>query len=455
MIQGEIHKFQITDINNEGEGVVRAGDGRFVLFVPDALQGEEVTARILRIKKNYGIAKVIERHNDSPARVTPVCPSFGRCGGCQLQHMKYTEQLNLKTKTVIDALKRIGGISDPNVKNCVASPTEWGYRNKASLPTQSMAHEKFIAGFYRPRSHDIVKFEQCPVLLPSLEKNVTSIINDIRKNNFYGCKVGSKNNVTEFIRHIVFRSSKFLNESLCGVIGNRNLNGFEIKKLVAIAEKNSASLNGFIYNKNTSSGNFIWGDKFTLLYGTSTIHELLAPYRFTFEISSFFQINSEQALNIYNYAAQLVLDKSPRNILELYSGIGSMTAFLAAVAKNVTAVESWRPAAKYMDENARTNGLNNITGYTGTAEEILKGLSDKKFDVVVVDPPRSGCTPEVINSIIKIAPERIVYVSCNPATLARDIRLLLNFNYKIITAQPFDMFPQTGHVECVALMERG
>ena len=184
------------------------------------------------------------------------------------------------------------------------------------------------------------------------------------------------------------------------------------------------------------------------------MHETLAPYKFTFEISSFFQVNSEQALNLYNYAANLALENSPNNILELYSGIGSLTAFLAAGAKNVTAVESWEPATKYMEENARINGFNNIKGYTGTAEEVSNDLSDKKFDVVVVDPPRSGCAPEVVSSIIKMAPERIVYVSCNPATLARDIKLFSACNYKVVTARPFDMFPQTGHVETVALITR-
>lgn len=452
MKQGELHKFTVTGINNEGEGIVRnAGDG-FVFFVPDALPGEEIMCRIVSLKKSYGMLKVIERYNASPMRIPPACPSFGRCGGCQLQHIAYGSQLALKTQTVADALRRIGGAENPDVAGCVKSPSEWGYRNKASLPVQRTAGEKFMAGFYKPRSHDIVEFERCPVLLPGIEKNILSVIGDIRKNNFAGYSI--KNNVIDIIRHIVFRSSKFLEESLCGIVGSRKLNDTEIKKLISIAEKNKASINGFIYNKNISAGNFIWGDKFTTLHGASVMHESLAPYKFAFEISSFFQVNSEQALNLYNYASKLALENSPNNILELYSGIGSMTAFLAAGAKNVAAVESWEPAAKYMEENAEINGFNNIKGYTGTAEKVANDLSGKKFDVVVLDPPRSGCSQEVIGSIIKIAPERIVYVSCNPATLARDIKLFSAYNYKLITAQPFDMFPQTGHVECVVRIEQ-
>ena len=451
MKQGELHEFTVTGINNEGEGIVRNSEDGFVFFVPDALPGEQVMCRIISMKKNYGILKIVERRSASTLRISPACPLFGRCGGCQLQHINYSDQLNLKTQTVTDALRRIGGIIDPCVENCIKAPSEWGYRNKASLPVQRTRDEKILAGFYKPRSHDIVRFERCPILLPSIEKNILSVIDDIKENNF--CGYSTKNNITDFIRHIVFRSSKFIDESLCGIVGNRNLKDIEIKKLISIAEKNKPSINGLIYNKNTSAGNFIWGDKFTTLFGASVMHETLAPYKFTFEISSFFQVNSEQALNLYNYAANLALENSPNNILELYSGIGSLTAFLAAGAKNVTAVESWEPAAKYMEENARINGFNNIKGYTGTAEKVSNDLSDKKLDVVVVDPPRSGCAPEVISSIIKMAPERIVYVSCNPATLARDIKLFSACNYKVLTAQPFDMFPQTGHVECVALIE--
>lgn len=454
MLQGEIQKFQIADINNEGEGIARIGNERFVVFVPGALPGEEVTVRMLRVKKNYGIAKVLKRHNDSIHRVEPRCAVFNSCGGCQIQHMEYVRQLSMKTKTVTDALMRISGVPCPNVKDCIASPSKWGYRNKASLPVQSAEHEKFKAGFYRRRSHDIIRFDRCPVLLPKLESNVISILEDMRENNFSGCGNGLSGCESGPVRHIVFRTSKYIDESLCCVVGNRDLKHYEIKKLTSIAKKNSASINGFIYNKNISSGNFIWGDAFVPISGETVMHEMLDPYRFSFEISSFFQINSEQALNIYKLAAEYALQKSPANILELYSGIGSLTMFLASGAQKVAAVENWTPAVKYIDVNAADNGFDNIIKYSGTAEDVIRGLSDNKFEVVVLDPPRSGCAPEVIDSIIKIAPDRIVYISCNPATLARDISPLLSCGYGLLVAQPFDMFPQTGHVETVALMSR-
>lgn len=454
MQQGEIHKFTVTDLNNEGEGVVRAGDERFVLFVPDALPGEEVTCRIVQKKKNYAIAKVLERHTTSPDRVAPQCPHFGRCGGCQLQHMNYDAQLRMKTKTVYDALKRIGGAEEPPVADCAPSPSIWGYRNKASVPVQRTAKEKFRAGFYKPRSHEIVPFEVCPVLLPELEQKMKAVISIFKENGFSGCDETHIKDVTNFIRHIVIRQGKFSGESLCGVVGTKKMTENRQKQFSALESKIKPLFNGLIYNENASTGNFIWGDQFTTLYGTSTMKETLHGLDFSFEVSSFFQINSEQTENLYQFAAKHALEDSPENILELYSGVGSLTAFLAKGAKQVTAIESWEPAAKYLEENAKVNGLDNIESHFGKSEDVIKDLSHNHYNVVVLDPPRTGCQPEVIDAILQIKPQKIVYVSCNPATLARDIKPLLAQSYKLQTAQPFDMFPQTGHVECVACLQK-
>ncbi|MEA4872289.1 MAG: 23S rRNA (uracil(1939)-C(5))-methyltransferase RlmD, partial [Synergistaceae bacterium] len=211
---------------------------------------------------------------------------------------------------------------------------------------------------------------------------------------------------------------------------------------------------GMVFNKNFSKGNFIWGDEFSSIYGETVMQEVLGKYRFNFEISSFFQINSEQALALYKYASMMAAGESPENILELYSGAGTLTAFLSEGAKHVTAVEEWPQASKYLKINAELNELDNITGHSGSAEDISEALSGKRFDTVVLDPPRTGCDPRVIASIIKISPQKIVYVSCGPATLARDIKSLISNGYVIKTIQPFDMFPQTGHVETVVLMSK-
>ena len=453
MIQGEIKKLRISEINNEGEGIIRLGDERFVVFVPDALPEEEVTCRIVRSKKNYATAKVIERHNDSPIRIKPLCPVYGKCGGCQLQHIDYPSQLELKRKTVYDAIKRIGGVPDPCVDGCIPSPSQWGYRNKASLPVQTDRMEKFIAGFYKNRSHDIVPFIGCPVLLPKLESNVVALLRDLKEAGLVGWNEHNSN-VMNFIRHLVFRTAKFTDHSLCGVVAGRSANREEARKLKNIAAGLSDHLKGMVFNKNLSKGNFIWGDEFSSIHGDTVMQEMLGKYRFNFEISSFFQINSEQALALYEYAAKMAAGESPENILELYSGAGTLTAFLSEAAKHVTAVEEWPQASKYMRINAELNGLDNITPHSGSAEEVAEALSGEKFDTVVLDPPRTGCDPRVIASIVKIAPKKIVYVSCGPATLARDIKGLISNGWSIENIQPFDMFPQTGHVETVVLMSR-
>jgi 23S rRNA (uracil1939-C5)-methyltransferase len=453
MLQGEIRKFKITDINNEGEGIVRLGDERFVVFVPDALPEEDVTCRIVQAKKNYAVAKVLERHNDSSKRIKPLCPVYGKCGGCQLQHMDYASQLKLKTKTVYDAIRRIGGVSEPSVNKCIPSPSQWAYRNKASLPVQTDRREKFLAGFYKNRSHDIVPFIGCPVLLPMLESNVVALLRDLKEAGLVGWNEHNSN-VMNFIRHLVFRTAKFTDHSLCGVVAGRSANREEARKLKNIAAGLSDHLKGMVFNKNLSKGNFIWGDEFSSIHGDTVMQEMLGKYRFNFEISSFFQINSEQALALYEYAAKMAAGESPENILELYSGAGTLTAFLSEAAKHVTAVEEWPQASKYLKINAELNGLNNITGHSGSAEDVSEALSGEKFNTIVLDPPRTGCDPRVIAAIIKISPQKIVYVSCGPATLARDIKSLMSNGYAIRNIQPFDMFPQTGHVETVLTMAR-
>lgn len=450
MLQGEIHKLLITGLNNEGEGVVRVGDEKFVLFVPDALPGEEVTCRIITKKKNYGTAKIISREYNSPDRVKPLCPAFGLCGGCQLQHLNYQAQLKLKTQTVYDALHRIGGIEFPEVEECIPSPSSWGYRNKAALPVQDTKKDNFLCGFYKSRSHDIIPFKSCPVLSQQFNKNIQYAIAELKNANFSGYR---ENNITSFIRHLVFRNTS-IDELLFGVVGSRNPSKTERSKLITISKKFPGHIKGTVFNRNAASGNFIWGDTFTALTGEPTITENLGKFKFQFEISSFFQINTAQTLNLYNYAAKAALENSPENILELYSGVGSLTAFLADGTKSVTAVESWIPAAKYIEINAKNNSLGNITPHTGKAEEIAAELTDKKYETVVIDPPRTGCAPEVINAIAKISPQNIVYVSCNPATLARDVKLLISAGYTLKKTAPFDMFPQTGHVETVVLMSR-
>ena len=452
MRQGDILNVTITGLNNEGEGVVRVGDEGFVLFVPGALPGESAEVRLVTKKKNYGVAKVLSRGGDAPARAKPRCPLFGRCGGCQLQHISYEEQLAMKRRTVEDALRRIGGFAEPPVAACVPSPSIWGYRNKASLPVQSARGENFAAGFYKTRSHEIVPYRGCPVLLPEIDEGLQKITAALRAAGFRGARENG-GRPAGLVRHIVMRQARFTGEKLIAVIATRRPSDKE-RALLSRAAAGIKGLAGIVWNVNANPGNFIWGGETVTICGKPVITEKLGEYSFAFEASSFFQVNSEQALALYRRAAALASEGGAREVLELYSGVGSLTAFLAAQANRVTAVESWLPAAKYIKQNLARNGMDNVEPRTAQAEDIAEELASRRFDTVVLDPPRTGCDEKVIDAILKISPERVVYVSCNPATLARDAKRLASGGYKLCEATPFDMFPQTGHVESIVLLSK-
>lgn len=453
MKQGDIFRVKIDNLNGEGEGVARIGEEGLVLFVPGALAGEEAEVRLVTKKKNYGVAKVVKRFCDSPHRVKPRCASFGRCGGCALQHLSYEVQLSLKKKTLADALTRIGGEREPRVFDCEPSPSEWGYRNKASLPVQSAAGECLRAGFYKPRSHDIVPYRGCDIVAPEIDAKTKEILSALRGTRLCGVRLNGKSAERETIREIVVRRACFTGETLLAVICRRAPSSAELK-LLRGALREIEGLSGAVCNINGSPGNFIWGEKSVPLFGKETMRERLGKFVFTFEASSFFQVNSEQAAKLYEYAASLALEDSPREILELYAGVGGMTAFLAAGGAKITAVESWEPAAKYIARNAEANGIKKITPLAARVEEAASELSKKNYGTVVLDPPRAGCDEKVVAALLKIAAERIVYVSCNPATLARDIKRLAEGGYELVHAKPFDMFPQTGHVETIVLLQR-
>lgn len=444
--QGDIIELTIEGISNEGSGIARIGTENFVIFVEDALPGEKISCRVVQKKRTWASGKVLERKNPSGIRITPLCPSSLTCGGCTHQHICYAHQLEAKKQTVKDALTRIGHFENFTLFDCEASPCEFGYRNKASIPV-TWSRGKFLAGFYKKRSHYIVPFASCPVLSPRVEDICQKLLAEIATAKLQN------------VREIVVRSATNGTDSLACVIMTKQPTKQDIETLKQIAN-HTKPLTGLSVNINGSGSNFIWGDRFINIYGSDTMKETLDGLTFIMEVSSFFQINSAQAEQLYKYVVDLLKtgEETKSNILELYSGVGSLTCFLARAVKNtgqVLAVESWKPASKYILHNARQNNLSNVRVMEMEAEKAVEMLEQKKetsFDAVVLDPPRSGCDKKVIESLIKISAPKIIYVSCNPATLARDAELLCRAGYKLISAKPFDMFPQTGHVETVALM---
>ncbi|MDR1021233.1 MAG: 23S rRNA (uracil(1939)-C(5))-methyltransferase RlmD [Synergistaceae bacterium] len=468
MNTGDILTIDITSVNSEGEGVARVGAGGFVLFVPGALPGESVVCRVSRASKKYAACEVVDILTPSKDRVAPRCPSYERCGGCQIQHASYGAQIEMKTNILKDALRRIGKLEPPKDVNCTPSPLEWSYRNKAALPVQSATGGKsLLCGYYERRSHRVVPFQGCAVLEGPIERVVKLTIEAITESGLTGYDERKK---TGDVRHIALRSGKPEGQEdtckvLAGIVASRELTAREFGKLKnaeqRLCGKNSDQA-GAVLNIKPGCGNFIWGPVFKPLCGKRFIDQTLGGYRFRTDISSFFQVNTQQAEAVFEGVKRAVsYGGGPERLLELYGGVGGLTAYLAGVSGKIDAVEEWRQASRQMKENMAANGIENVETHEDSAENFMKrdGVARLgSYDAVVLDPPRTGCDAVIIEGIMKIEPEKIVYVSCDPATLARDLSRIFGSPsggaYSLESLEAFDMFPQTAHVESVAVISR-
>ncbi|MDR1965417.1 MAG: 23S rRNA (uracil(1939)-C(5))-methyltransferase RlmD, partial [Synergistaceae bacterium] len=390
MNPGEIVTVDISSVNSEGEGIARleSGGGKnFVVFVPGSLPGERVVCRIARVSKKYAAAAVVDILSASPDRVAPRCPSFGSCGGCRLQHASYPAQMGMKRSILADAMRRIGGIELPGGLHCEPSAKEWGYRNKAILPVGK------FTGYYERRSHKIVPFEKCPVLEPSLESIVSSMISEHGR---IGLKGYEESSASGDIRAIAARSGGAGGSALAGVVAAREFNRREFGALKNIHQNIMSgipNLTGAVLNVKTSRDNFVWGPEFKSICGGKYIAAKMGNYSFDLDISSFFQINAQQAERIFSRAAEIVKSCGPSSVLELYSGVGSLTAYLASSAERVDAVEEWRPAARLMKGNMEQNGIGNVRVFVQAAERFMSDTDSLKrgsYDAIVLDPPRTG-----------------------------------------------------------------
>ena len=451
MNAGDRITVDVVGINSEGEGIARHGKDGFVIFIPGALPEERVSVRILQAKKRYATAQINERHVSSSLRVEPKCPVYGWCGGCQLQHVGYETQLNIKTKSVTDALARIAGFEILDKVKCTPSPQEWGYRNKASFPLQTTGEHRLNWGYYAARSHRIVPIESCPVLEPELASLPKLCIDKLREAKFEGY---DEQRAMGNLRYLVVRKGTHTEDLLLGLVTGRIQQKREVgylRTLYSSLHGEFPGLKGAVLNLNTDRGNFIWGPLFKTLSGKNSLKEKLGNFTFDADISSFFQVNTRQAEQLFAYAAALALKDNPKRILELYSGVGSLTAFLASGGAQIDAVEEWRPATRLLKQNMVQNGITNVSVHECSAEEAF-GTLEKGYEVAVLDPPRSGCDRRVLDGLARLAPKKIVYVSCNPSTLARDIAVLDEQGYTLQKLEAFDLFPQTAHVETVACL---
>jgi len=404
------------------------------IFVEGALPGETVSVEVTQQKKAYAKAKLLSLLTPSHERTEPLCPLFGECGGCQVMHLQYPAQLNLKKKRVEDALQRIGGLQDVNVLPCLPSPTSLGYRNKIQLPVLWKNGQKTL-GLYRKNSHEIVSLKRCLIQCSQGEELLSLI---------------SEKLTLPCVRYVLIRNAVFHEEALVIFVTTGRYSK-ELKKFGEELMEENSLIKGVVESLNTRCDNVILGPRFRLLAGRPFIYETLLNKIFKISPSAFFQVNPGQTENLYGKAIQLAEIEPHEIILDAYCGVGTLALFAADRAKHAYGIECIPHAIADAIENARLNHLSNCSFICGKAEEMIHQFDS--LDILFLNPPRKGCAPEFLTAVMKIKPQKIIYISCDPATLARDLSKLKSC-YQITIVQPLDMFPQTMHVETIVRLDR-
>ncbi len=444
--KGERVVLEIVDLNHAGEGVGRVNG--FTVFVPWTAPGDRVDAEIISLQKNYARGLIYSLLNSSPHRLEPPCSDHGTCGGCRLQHIQYSEQLRHKQQLVAGALKRLGGIDVP-VLPTIGMTEPWQYRNKAQYPVGE-AGGKLKMGFYQQRSHALVDVRHCLIQHPAADRAVAvarELITEL------GIPVYNEKEHRGVLRHLITRTSFSRGEVLLVLVTNGRAlpSGDRLIKQLAEGVKD---LVGIVQNVNTRRGNVITGEENLLLWGRDCVVEELGGLSFHISAGSFFQVNPHQAAVLFNLVRDYADLKGGETVLDLYCGSGTISLFLSSKAARVIGVESYAPAVEDAKKNAKLNGITNVEFHAGRAEEVMPALAKQgiNVDIVVVDPPRKGCDEKLLATLAAMQSSRIIYVSCNPATLARDLRYLTGSGYVPRAVQPIDMFPHTAHVETVTLL---
>lgn len=439
MKKNEIVVGVCEDYTNEGLGVAKV-DG-FPLFVKGLLRGERARLLVMKVKKGYGFAKIVELLEESGERQKPFCKIYQWCGGCQLQHMSLKEQAYFKQQKVAHALRRIGNC-EAKVEPILAMDAPYGYRNKGQIPVGVDAYGEVVCGFYRMNSHDIIDMEVCPIQSDLINTCVAVMKEGLRR---FGCAA--------YFRHLLVKHA-FANDTVMLVWIVRERVFSQMQELCDWVVGKLPMVKSIVLNVNQRKDNVILGEEEFLLYGEQMIYDTLGGIEFGISAKSFYQVNPVQTKVLYEQALAFAQLSGSEEVLDLYCGVGTISLFLAQHAKHVTGIEIVGDAIRNAKENARRNGIDHVDFICSDAAQYAAVLAErgKKVDVVVVDPPRKGCDELTLASILQMEPKRIVYVSCDPATLARDVRYLEERGYECVRVQPVDMFGWSYHVETVVLL---
>ena len=445
--KNKIYEATISDYTAEGQGVAKI-EGCAV-FIPNAIAGEICRVRIEKAQKTWAAGKIVEILEKSPHRVNRECPVAKLCGGCDFWHMDYAEETRLKADRVRQALNRIGGEALEEIP-ILAAPTCYGYRNKAQYPVSS-AKSRVYAGFFRAGTHNVVENEGC-LILPKEADRVKKAVTDYV--NHYRLSAYDETTQKGLLRHIYVRRGAVSGQVLvCLVVNGRKLPHPE--DLIARLQK----IPGFatlVLSVNSKPGNTVLGDEFITLYGPGYIEDTLCGLTFRLSPRSFYQVNHHQAQRLYEAAISQAGITKDDLVLDLYCGVGTITLAMAKAAGKVIGVEVVPQAVEDAKENALRNGIENAEFFCGDAGKAALELEEKGIrpDVIVVDPPRKGLNADTIEALHKMSPRRIVYVSCDPATLARDVALLKERGYKLQNSLAADLFPRCSHVESVVTLTK-
>lgn len=455
---GQQYEAEIIGISHDGEGVGRVNG--FTLFVAGALPGERALVRVGHLKKQYGYATLVELIEKSADRIAPDCVIYDECGGCQLQHLSYEAQLRVKRQQVVDNLVRIGKLAvagepggDPD-QGIIVHPTlgmtdPWRYRNKAQVP---FGEERggLIGGFYAQGSHRIIDMEEC-LIQHEANDEVVARVKEIGSR--LGIRAYSEETGTGLLRHVVVKVGFRTGEVMVVLVTN----GSEIPRSdewIAGIREALPAVKSICHNINVRQTNVIFGDETRVLWGSEVIYDYIGEVKFAISARSFFQVNPVQTEVLYGKALEYAALTGGETVVDAYCGIGTISLFLAQRAGQVYGVEIVEEAISDARKNAELNGMTNVHFEAGPAEVVLPEWTRQgvRPDVIVVDPPRKGCDPELLATILELRPRRVVYVSCSASTLARDLRVLVDGGYGVAEVTPVDMFPWTVHVESVALL---
>ncbi len=422
--------------------------------MPFGVAGDVLKIKVLKVNKNYGYAKIIDIIKPSPDRREPLCGNFNKCGGCQMMHINYNAQLKVKSDFVYNNITRIGGYTPDEFvfEDIIGADEEYYYRNKAQFPVR-MNNEKAVCGFYSNKSHNIVSCDACHIQDKKINEIVNIVMDYIRENNI---SVYDEEKHIGIIRHIFVRcANDDMKSSVVCIVTNTDKPLSKKEKLIKCL-KEIDGIAGIIQNINTSKTNVVLGNENRIIYGDDTIVSNIGENRYIVSPHSFYQVNHVQVKKLYDKALEYADLKGNEIVVDLYCGAGTISLYMAKYAKNVIGVEIVEDAVENAKENAKLNDIDNAQFICGDCTVVTSDLVKKgiKPDVVVVDPPRKGCTESSLNDIVKMTPEKIVYVSCNSATLARDLKILKDRGYILKKCTPVDLFPQTVHIEAVALICR-